>query len=444
MDGRIPRRRPIATRMRWGRRHPWAQSLVVLSLVTSGALTLDRVFRPDDPVQNVLLAAFVGGTIAAVVIAQPLGHVPYLARNLDAGPDLDTFLACGVVAWLGIRFALGVNGNPQVGGAGLHIAHMLWGGAFMLTGTVIGLLYLGRYRQRLVAAISGLGFGLFIDELGKFITSNNDYFYRPAVALVYATFVALYLLFRTLRQERHVTDRESLVNALDWLKEAVIRDHDPRALDRARFYLERVQTRGADSEALDGLLDDLQRMGSLPPLSRHERLRRAGVKVYERTMQSAWFERVAIGFVLLLVALQVFADIQEARSLFGVGPAYRIPGSHQTLTFYNAVGTIIEGLAGGIGDILLLAGAVAIFQSRSLAFRLWKLGIQIIMFVAGVISLYYFQFLALPELGIDAVALVLVNSLILGERRCTAIELHRVERSSRALDGSAGHSVSVR
>ena len=37
----------------------------------------------------------------------------------------------------------------------------------------------GQTRQALAAIVGGAGFGTFIDELGKFITSDNDYFFRP-------------------------------------------------------------------------------------------------------------------------------------------------------------------------------------------------------------------------------------------------------------------------
>ena len=46
--------------------------------------------------------------------------------------------------------------------------------------------------------IAGAGFGTFIDELGKFITRDHDYFFRPTAGLLYVIFVLLFLAFRAL------------------------------------------------------------------------------------------------------------------------------------------------------------------------------------------------------------------------------------------------------
>jgi len=64
----------------------------------------------------------------------------------------------------------GSHGLSSTGGHGLHIAHMLWGGLLILIALVLLLAFIGRHLQSSTALLSGIGFGTFIDELGKFIS----------------------------------------------------------------------------------------------------------------------------------------------------------------------------------------------------------------------------------------------------------------------------------
>src|SRR2546429_8570193 len=97
---------------------------------------------------------------------------PFFIRNLDAGQVLETFLVSAVAAFLGVRFFLGVTGYPRLGGGGLHIAHMLWGGTLVGAGVLLLLSYLGGRVRRAAAVGAGVGFGPFLDGLGQCITGG--------------------------------------------------------------------------------------------------------------------------------------------------------------------------------------------------------------------------------------------------------------------------------
>jgi hypothetical protein len=150
---------------------------------------------------------------------------------------MEIFFVAAVTSVLAIRLFLALTGYPQIGGGGLHIAHMLWGGLLMLISLIILLCFLGQTSERLATLIGGVGFGTFIDETGKFITSDSNYFFQPAISIIYILFVALFVFMRALESRQHFTEQEYLLNALRVIEEVVVRDLDENERRKAEGYL---------------------------------------------------------------------------------------------------------------------------------------------------------------------------------------------------------------
>ena len=114
-----------------------------------------------------------------------------LPRDPRGSEHVLGFVLTTVVTIVVTRGYLQLAGFPQIGGETLHVAHVLWGGLFMAVAMVLLLSFAGPVIRAPAAFVGGIGFGLFIDEVGKFLTQDNDYFFRPAPMIMYATLVVL-------------------------------------------------------------------------------------------------------------------------------------------------------------------------------------------------------------------------------------------------------------
>src|SRR5690349_2822146 len=149
-------------------------------------------------------------------------HVPRFAfRSADVGRRLDLFLVCAVGSVIGNRVFLIVTGYPQLGNGTLHISHAIWGALMMAVAIIFALSFLAPNNRTFIAFIGGCGFGWFIDELGKFITRDVNYFFQPTIALIYIVFIAMYLVFRGIQRREYSAD-EAVLNGLEALKAAAI------------------------------------------------------------------------------------------------------------------------------------------------------------------------------------------------------------------------------
>jgi len=167
----------------------------------------------------------------------------------------ETYLLISLAAFAGsvivTRQFLSMTGYPQIGNSVLHIAHALWGGLLLLVAVLLPLLLANGWAFALSALLSGLGVGLFIDEVGKFITQTNDYFFPPAAPVIYGFFLLLVLLYLFVRRRSHSDPRAEMYRALTGLHELVDNNLDTRELETLLARLE--VARRADQPHIAGL-----------------------------------------------------------------------------------------------------------------------------------------------------------------------------------------------
>ena len=178
----------------------------------------------------------------------------HLMRNLEATSLLELFFVIAVFSVLGIRFFLALTGYPipQPGQSAYRPRPFGWCAHDDRPG------HCSRLHQQ-VCLLSGgrpggFGFGAFIDELGKFITGDNDYFYRPTVALIYVVFILLYLVIENFVNKPRLSEQEKLINVLEMAKEVVLEDLDHRERRRALDLLKECSPSDPVTKALRELL----------------------------------------------------------------------------------------------------------------------------------------------------------------------------------------------
>lgn len=133
------------------------------------------------------------------------------------------------------RLFLTLTGFPKIGRGELHIAHLLWGGLLLFIAMLLLTILENRWVYTLGALLGGIGVGLFIDEVGKFITTNNDYFYPLAIPIIYVFFLIIVLLYLGIRRPESQDARAELYRALEIFQELLDRNmkaHDRKALDK--------------------------------------------------------------------------------------------------------------------------------------------------------------------------------------------------------------------
>ncbi len=122
------------------------------------------------------------------------------------------------------RLFLTMTGYPQLGTRELHIAHVLWGGLILFIATLLPLLFTNQWIFTTTALLSGVGVGLFMDEVGKFITQTNDYFYPPAAPIIYAFFLLVVLVYVDISRKKASDARTEMYYILQDFDEVL--DHD--------------------------------------------------------------------------------------------------------------------------------------------------------------------------------------------------------------------------
>ena len=335
--------------------------------------------------------------------------------NAYAPELIELFLVAAVAAVLGIRAFLALAGYPQIGGDGLHIAHMLWGGLFMLLAVLLFFTVLGRPAQRFSAVLGGVGFGTFIDELGKFITSDNNYFYEPTIGLIYIVFIAIFLVLRAARARTELDPDTAQANALSLLCGSQGGRSSAGDAAEARRLLDRADPTSPLVRALKSYVSGTEASAATDP-GIYFKMRVALARQYSRLVLHRWFSPA----LLALFAIYAFGQIALAILLIVasvINGAYleTLLAQELQLSF-----TLAARLASSLVEAMLITwGIWKLRYSRLTAYRWFSRAMLVSIFITQVFAFLETQFAALGALAGSILIYTALRYMIEQESRTT-------------------------
>jgi len=356
------------------------------------------------------------------------GNAPFV-RNLEAFYYAEVFIVCAVTAILGIRLFLHLTGYPQIGNSTLHIAHLLWGGLLMLVSIVMLMSFIGRRSELWAAVLGGAGFGTFIDEVGKFVTKDNNYFFEPSVAIMYMVFVLIVISLQMLKSGWTFTKREYLINALKGLEEVALLDLDEDEKKKVLGYLSKSDPDNPLTSPVRDLI-----MGTTPVPSQapgiYSRAKRRIGDFYEKIASSRYFAAgITVFFLLQLVVTLGYVAIITLFIGFGKERIMNMKALENITLRFDGLTFIDEAriFSSLLSGLFVILGVYYIRKSRLLSLRMFEWSVLVSILLTYVFIFYKEQFAALAGLSFNL--LIFVGLRIMIRREQAAALTREVSRS---------------
>lgn len=335
----------------------------------------------------------------ARTIVQRVGATVYLRLMLVS-------FAGSVIA---TRLFLASTGYPRIATGTLHIAHVLWGGLLLFIASLVPLIIVNRWALSVAAVCSGIGMGLFIDEVGKFITHDNDYFFPAAAPIIYAVFLLTVLLYLRVRRPRPLDTRAELYHALDVLSELL--DHDLQLEERTSLQgsLKRVAEEAPDANSRElayALLKVLNMETLTLAPARQSRWKRWSQHLEHQSAR--WLNprtlRIVITVGLGFLSTAAFGDLTTIIALILVPPEMRHTEMWAIAVRYAGVDTITTRglmliftrmiLTVVVSSLLFVAVILLLRGRMRRGLLLAYFGLLLSLTVINLLVFYFDQFLA--------------------------------------------------
>lgn len=323
------------------------------------------------------------------------------------------------------RIFLNLTGFPQIGGGQLHIAHVLWGGLILFVASLLPLILVNQWALQISSLLAGIGVGLFIDEVGKFITSTNDYFFPSAAPIIYAFFLLTVLIFIQVKNQRKRSARAKMYAILEDFAEVLDRDLSQFEYTRLSNQLDAL-VEDADDDQLAALARTLrkfleQQKSRVVP---HDPTFLEKIETAWERLESNWLNRSRMRVILIvgmllwgtwaLTSQTVMYLTTHNAAQFAVLveqlTSQRLVSNASGMNWFEAQ-IILEGL---MGIVALISAGLFLFKKEKAAVWVGIFDLLVTLVAVNLITFYFDQFSTIAFACFEFVLLVL---LLLYRRR---------------------------
>lgn len=302
-----------------------------------------------------------------------------------------------------------------------HVAHMLYGGVLLFVACLLMLTYHNVRMFRVASWLTGIGFAFFIDEVGKYVSLTNDYYYPLAAPLIYIFFLLTVFFFLFVKGTQSRTPEEKLYLALVGAARHLEEMPSRSAWVQLRGYIAEIQQASFGppwKAVIAGLLlffNHAAEKDEEERLSLRERAR----QWYERSLDilaDRRFGRALFYGVFFARILRVVPDLLLPFTLLGEGPFWHtwkdflvkiglVQGSFDAWIY---IGMSILEIAVALG---LLYALPAMIRGRARGYRLARKLLLFSVLFLGVFNIYFGQFSATISVMLDSLLLALVQEI---------------------------------
>jgi hypothetical protein len=311
-----------------------------------------------------------------------------------------------------------ITGYPQIGNSTFHLAHALWGGLALLLAGVMALVVQNRGAVTIIALVIGVGFGLFVDEVGKFITQKNDYFFPLAAPIVYASLLLILLFTELARRHQLRSPRAHLLAAISLSQTIADGTATRTEITAMENHIRQART-GSLDDASAALLNGIETSMALTDrvdepfafAGRAVRRIRRAIASWLPANRARRFARLAMALFCILGLLQL---------LLLIGVAFTPEALRQGLTLsvrdqpVGAFGKIVFLLTWGLNAVVAILAGITWWAlrpgriRRRLALRCGYGAMLLMLLLGNLLSSYVYQFAVMLEATFQVITLALL------------------------------------